>query len=395
MKLWDKGYTVDQEIEAFTVGKDPSLDREILTFDIEASKAHTAVLEAVGVLTNQEKERLIACLNEIDELHRIGEFVIKQSDEDGHTAIENFLTAKLGDLGKKIHTARSRNDQVLVALRLYQKKQLDELIELLNGLNKQIEMLQADNKAVPMPGFTHTRKAMPHSVADWLGAFKESLTDDRALMMLVKQLIDKNPLGTGAGFGVPLDIDTKISTDILGFAAHVDYPLYTQNSRGKLDAHILYSCVSALSTLNKLSSDLILFTMPEFNYFTLPDDLTTGSSIMPHKKNPDVLELIRAQIHQVLAQTQQVMNTNVNIISGYNRDVQLTKEPLIEGIHATKRCLKMMSLVLSGLKINKEILEESMSDELFSVKKAYELVKRGVPFREAYRIVSEDEFGHI
>ncbi len=392
MKLWEKGYSLDESIERFTVGKDPELDMILLPYDIKGSLAHTEVLFECGVLTKEEKELLSNKLVDLKTLIEQGQFSIKQSDEDGHTAIENYLISALGELGKKIHTARSRNDQVLTALRLFEKDQINLIIQLLDQFRDQLKSFCDQQTRVPMPGFTHTRKAMPFTVAEWVDAFVSSVEDDLLLLELSLRLVDRNPLGTGAGYGIPLNIDREVSRTYLDFTGSIRNPLYAQNSRNKIEAQVLQSCTSVLTSLNKLCSDLILFTMPEFAFFNLPDEFTTGSSIMPHKRNPDVLELVRSSVHQVVAYQQQIMSTGLNLMSGYHRDVQICKEPLMSGLEITQHCIRIMTHVFSGLKINVDQLKAAMSPELYSVERVYELVNKGIPFREAYAIVSQRDF---
>ena len=390
MKLWEKGYKPDQVVESYTVGKDPVLDLFLLPYDIQGSIAHAAVLAEAGLLSQDEQDALVKTLNEIMDLHRQGKFTILVEDEDCHTAIEKHLTLRLGETGKKIHTGRSRNDQVLTALRLFQKDRLKVLLTLVDDFRRALQAFAEAHQEVPMPGYTHTRRAMPNSVSQWAQAFIESLDDDLLLVDAALKMVDKNPLGTGAGYGVNLTLNRELSAGIMGFSTLIQQPMYAQNSRGKTEGAVLFACVSVLTTLNRWASDLILFTAPEFGFFRLDDRMTTGSSIMPHKKNPDVLELIRATVHQVAANLTQVQNTSLNLISGYHRDLQLTKEPLINGIQATLESVKVAALVVQGLETDNRVLTKAMTDDLYSVEKVYELVKKGVPFREAYKIVASE-----
>ncbi|MEA1876251.1 MAG: argininosuccinate lyase [Bacteroidota bacterium] len=392
MKLWEKGYNPDKQIENFTVGKDPILDMELLPYDIKGSIAHAAVLCEAGVLMANEKERIIAALEDLHSIWSAGGFLIKTEDEDGHTAIENYLTEKLGDLGKKIHTARSRNDQVITAIRLHEKDQLNLVAQKSKALINKFESFSKVHSSTPMPGYTHTRKAMPYTVGEWAQAHADSLIDDLKLLAVVQIIIDQNPLGTGAGYGVPFPLNREKSTEILGFSKVMRSSVYAQNSRGKFEGEVLQVCSTTLMSLNRWASDLILFTMPDFGFFTLDNSLTTGSSIMPHKKNPDVLELIRASVHRVIACQSQVQNISLNLISGYHRDIQLTKEPVMTGLQTTLDCLDVASRVLDGLSVNHENLQNAMSDDLYSVQKVYDLVKKGIPFREAYKIIANNLF---
>jgi argininosuccinate lyase len=389
MKLWEKGYSPDSTIEKFTVGNDYILDLELLPYDIKASKAHASVLENAGVISPDEKEKLTAELDNILALSESGKFIIDVSDEDCHTAIENHLTEKLGELGKKIHTARSRNDQVLTAMRLLEKDRMQKLIAKASDLYASVVDFADKNRDTPMPGFTHTRKAMPYTLGKYFKALADSIKDDLSLARTILKIIDQNPLGTGAGYDVPFNLDREISTKEMGFGKTMENSLYAQNSRGKMEASILFACSSLLSSLNRWAADMVIFTMPEFGYFSLDDSLTTGSSIMPHKKNPDVLELLRSSFHRVNACLIQVQGTSINLVSGYNRDIQLTKEPVLTGLNTTLACLEVSAIIISGISVNKEELQAAMTDELFSVEKVYRLVQQGVPFREAYKIVAE------
>ncbi len=385
-KLWQG--KPNKKIEKFTVGHDYLLDKKLLKYDCKASIAHVKMLKKIGILSGEELEKLEKGLNDIIELDNKGKFIIKLEDEDCHTAIENYLTKKLKELGKKIHTCRSRNDQVVAAMKLYEK---DEILKVKKLVLKLIGCLKKlAKKNVVMPGYTHMQKAMPSSVKLWAESFVESFEDDLSLLDNALSVIDKNPLGTGAGYGVPLKVDKEITKNELGFKANYKNSLYVQNSRGKHEAVILNALSNVMLTLNKLASDMILFSMPEFGYFSLPDEFTTGSSIMPQKKNPDVLELVRAKYSIVLGYEFQLKNLVGNLVSGYNRDLQLTKEPLMKGVEITKDCLEIMALVVSGLKVNKENCKKAMSKELYATEKVYELVKKGKSFREAYKEVKKN-----
>jgi len=294
MKLWDKGISVDQQVLRYTVGDDFILDRKLVKYDCIASIAHAKMLAKIGVLESDEAKKLERALLEIVELAEQDKFEISPEQEDCHTAIENYLTEKLGDLGKKIHTARSRNDQVVTALRLLYKDELQRCEQLVGELKTAISGFAEKIGQVVFPGYTHTRKAMPSTISLWATAFMDSLEDDEKILQAAKDLIDQSPLGTGAGYGVPLEIDRKFTAELLGFKRVQKNPLYVQNSRGKFETAILFALNQIMYDLNKMASDLILFSLPDFGYFDLPDEFCTGSSIMPQKKNPDVLELIRA-----------------------------------------------------------------------------------------------------
>jgi argininosuccinate lyase len=389
MKLWQTTDSLDSRVETFTTGLDPELDQEIIPFDCTASIAHTSMLASIGVLTPEEAQSIKDTLVEIVNLHGNGQFHIAFDQEDGHTAIENYLVEKLGDLGKKVHTGRSRNDQVLTAMRLYEIEALQGImseVELLAGKFGQFAAKYAD---MPIPGYTHTRKAMPFTVGQWARAFQDSMNDNLIFLKATLSVVDQNPLGTGAGYGVPLPVDRELTTGLLGFSKVMSNPMYAQNSRGKFEARILSDCLMVLYDLNKFASDVIFFSLPDLGYFSLDNSLVTGSSIMPHKQNPDVLELIRASAHQVAGYEYQLKNIPLNLISGYHRDLQLTKEPIIRGLKASRDAIGVTSVVLDGLQVNARQLAGSMTDELLSVKKVMDLVKSGTPFRDAYRRIAE------
>lgn len=389
MKLWQKNYKLNKLIEQFTVGDDYLLDQQLISYDCKASIAHAHMLYSIGVLQKNEYEQLKQTLEEIIELDKKKQFIIKQEDEDCHTAIENYLTEKLGDIGKKIHTGRSRNDQVLTALRLYYKQQLTDIQLLVTQVQDALKKLKQDYGSIQWPGFTHMRKAMPSSVALWADAFHESLTDTQTLLKTVFTLVDQSPLGSGAGFGVPLQLNKEMTAKELRFTRVQNNPLYVQNSRGKIEALLLHGLSQLMYDVNKMSSDLILFSMPTFGFVELPDELCTGSSIMPQKKNPDVLELLRASYHIVLSDQFQVQSMMSNLISGYHRDVQLTKKPVMNSIKLVKQCLDITTFVLSCLKINKNACDKAMTEELFATEKVYALVQQGMSFRDAYQKVSQ------
>jgi argininosuccinate lyase len=389
MKLWEKSVKLNQQIENFTVGEDYLFDQKLVKYDCRASIAHAKMLGKIGILKESEVHQLEQELNNIIELDKKGEFKILQGQEDCHTAIENFLVKNLGDLGKKIHTARSRNDQVLTALRLYYKDELDDCKKLINDLIQTIAGFVNKYGNINFPGYTHTRKAMPSSIGLWGNAFIDSMKDNLKAIELAEQLIDQSPLGTGAGYGIPLKIDRNYTAELLGFNKVQDNPIYAQNSRGKFESTVLHALTLIMFDLNKIASDLILFSLPEFGYFELPDEFCTGSSIMPQKKNPDALELIRSKYHVVVSYEFQVKNIRSNLISGYHRDIQLTKEPTMKGLEITQECLTIMSLVLTKLTVNQENCQKALTEEIYATEHVYELVAKGIPFREAYQIISK------
>ncbi|MDP7080483.1 MAG: argininosuccinate lyase [Candidatus Undinarchaeales archaeon] len=388
-KLWDKGGALDARVEAFTVGDDPLLDQRLVPHDCRASIAHVRTLGKAGVLTDDEVEKLAAELEHIIELHATGDFPIPPELEDCHTAIEHHLTMALGDLGKKVHTGRSRNDQVLAALHLYYDEELGGVSELICELIAALTKFAEQHSDVPIPGHTHTRKAMPSSVGYWAKGFIGALTDDITFLSPVSALAQRSPLGTGAGYGVPLELDKEFTAKELGFKHVIENGVHAQLSRGKTAAAILHALSQVTATLNAMACDLILFSMPTFGYFELPKEMTTGSSIMPQKKNPDVLELVRASHHRVVAREHEVQGICSNLISGYHRDYQLTKGPVLTGLDTTKHCLVIMAAVIQEMVVNEENCRKAMTDELYATEEVYKLVREGVPFRDAYKQVSD------
>ncbi len=390
MKLWDKEYSLNKDVEKFTVGNDFLLDMNLLKYDIYASIAHAMMLKKIGILSGEELKKLKAELAQIQKLQAENKFIIKMEDEDCHTAIENYLTKKLGNLGKKIHTARSRNDQVLVDLRLYSKDKLLDAQKLTIDLIDELLKFCEKNKNIPIPGYTHSRKAMPSSIELLFGNFAESMSDNLEILGKAYEVNDQCPLGSGAGYGVPLEIDRQFASDLLGFAKVQNNVLYVQNSRGKFESFAVFALSSIMNDLSRLSSDLILFSMDEFGFFRLPDEFCTGSSIMPQKKNPDVLELIRAKSAKVDANHYLIKSIVSKLNSGYSRDLQLTKEPLIESFEITTSSLKIFPQIIKNLQVDKEKCINAFTPDLFATDYAYNLVKKGTPFRDAYKKTAED-----
>jgi len=386
-KLWQKNVDLDAEIEQFTVGDDYILDIELVEPDVLGSVAHARMLSSIGILTQEEFKRLKETLKEIIELRDRGEFVIRQCDEDVHTAVEGHLTDKLGDLGKKIHTGRSRNDQVLVDMRLYMRDKLLDVQYEAALLADTLARFGHKWREVPMPGRTHTNRAMPSSVGLWAGAFAESLTDDLRLLETAAELNDQCPLGSAASYGVALPLDRQMVADLLGFAKVQNNVLYANNSRGKIEAIVLFALTQITHDLAKLANDLIFFSIPETGYFSLPEKYCPGSSIMPQKKNPGPLELIRAKSAGVEAALFRVLNVTRALPSGYNRDFQETKGPLMDGLKVTESSLKVTRLIFDNITVNEQTLLESFTPELFAADEALEMAARGVPFRDAYKQV--------
>lgn len=390
MKLWEKRFLLNEQIEAFTVGNDFILDQKLVKYDCIGSIAHVKMLNKIGLLTPEESEKLIMVLYEIIKLNGNDAFIITQEQEDCHTAIENYLVEKLGDIGKKVHTGRSRNDQVLTVLRLYYKDEIEKVTQLIDEL---IQILKSFNEKfghIEMPGYSHMQKAMPSSISLWVESFIESMNDNTTLLFDIKKLIDQSPLGTGAGYGLPIKVDRKMTAELLGFSKIQNNPIYVQNSRGKFEASILHVLGNIMFDVNKMASDLMLFSTVEFGYFKLPSEFCTGSSIMPNKKNPDVLEILRAKYYKVLSYEFQIKTIIGNLISGYNRDLQLTKEPIINGFEITKNALEIMKIVMEKTEVDAIKCKQSMTPELYATKKVYDLVKEGVAFRDAHHQISDD-----
>lgn len=384
-KLWQKNYDLDSLVEAFTVGDDYKLDERLVPSDCVASLAHATMLESIGVLTAGELQSLKAALLSIIDEHAGGSFVIQRSDEDCHTAIENALTKRVGEAGKKIHTGRSRNDQVLAALRVYTRSALLDVMTETAKLSLALERFAERHRLVPMPGRTHMQPAMPSSIGLWAGAFGEELLDDLSLVWASYSLNDQSPLGSAASYGVPLPLDREMVAGLLGFSRLQNNVLYANNSRGKFESAVLDSLDQIGLTLSKLAEDLILFSMPEFGYFSLPPELCSGSSIMPQKKNPDALELIRARSATIGSCAARIKNIIRSLPSGYNRDFQETKEPLFTGMDIARSCVRVMQLTVDKLAVNEDRLRAGFGAEIFATDEAFDLVARGKSFREAYR----------
>jgi len=389
-KLWQsKSTTLHPLVEKYTVGSDYILDMRLLPFDIEASKAHAQALVKAKIITPAEFNKVVKALDEVLKLHADGKFKIDISDEDCHTAIENYMVSKLGDLGKKVHTGRSRNDQVLVATRLYTRKKIKQISRELIGLQKVFLGMAKKYEFVPLPGYTHTRRAMPSSVGHWAAAYLEELINDHKLLETAYWLNDQNPLGAAAGFGVNLPLDRNLTTKLLKFQRLQVNSLYAVNSRGSTESYILSVLTKNMMTLGRLATEMIWFTTPEFDFFNLPWEFTTGSSIMPQKRNPDIFEIVRGNVNVIVALQTQVKDISSRLISGYNRDTQLTKEPLIKGLGIARRSLEVVSLVMSKVTPKKDVLMKSLAPEFFAVHEANRLVKEGMPFRDAYKYIKE------
>ena len=385
MKLWDKGFSTDKKIDHFTVGNDRELDLLLAKYDVIASKAHAKMLGKIGLLSVKETNSLVTELDNIADSIEQGSFTIEDSFEDMHSKIEFILTEKLGDIGKKIHTARSRNDQVLVAMHLYLKNELieikNETIELFNLLMN----LAEEHKDTLLPGYTHLQIAMPSSFGLWFSAYAESLIDDLYFIDAAYKIADQNPLGSAAGYGSSFPIDRTFTTQEMGFETIKYNVVAAQMGRGKVEKATAFGMSSIAATLSKMAMDICLYMSKNFDFISFPDELTTGSSIMPHKKNPDVFELVRAKCNKLQAVPNQLTLIINNLPSGYHRDLQLVKEVIVPAIQDLKACLEILTFSLKEIKINQNILEDPKYDYLFSVDTLNELVQSGMPFRDAYK----------
>lgn len=389
-KLWQKNkYKLDPIIEAFETKGDLLMDQKLLKYDVQGSIAHAQMLFKIGILSKEELNKLQKAFKEILNLDKMGKFNLEIGDEDIHTKIENFITQKYGIVGKKIHTGRSRNEQVLTALRLCSKKVLCEIEEELANLTKAFNNFANKYGSIPIPGYTHMQKAMPSSLKLWAESFKESLEDDLIILKAAHKLNNQSPLGSGAGYGVPLDLDREYTARLLGFEKVQDNPQYCQNSRGKIEALIVASLVNILQTINKFATDILLFTTSEFSFFKVSTDVVTGSSIMPQKKNLDLAELLRSKVHIVLGHYIQIVSLSSNLISGYNRDLQDTKKPLMESVEITLDSLKIAKILLESITPNKKQLENAMTEELYAAENALKLVLKGESFRDAYQKIGQ------
>ncbi|MDP2649366.1 MAG: argininosuccinate lyase [bacterium] len=388
-KLWSKDSKLDSFVEYFETKDDILLDQKLLEYDVKGSIAHAKMLNKIGLFTKDELNKLEKGLKEIIKLNEKGKFNLEFGDEDIHTKIENYLTERYGEVGKKIHTGRSRNDQVLTAIRLYSKDKLKNIEKELTLLIKGFILFAKKYGTIQMPGYTHMQKAMPSSIKIWGESFAEGLTDDSILLKTAQKINNQSPLGSVAGYGVSLPLDKNYTAKLLGFEKVQNNPLYCQNSKGKIEGLILSALIQILLTINKFASDIMLFTTSELNFFDVSSKLTSGSSIMPQKKNIDIAELLRSKVHLVLGNYTQIVSLSSNLISGYNRDLQDIKKPLFESLEITLDSLKVAKILLENMVPNKKKLEESMTSELYATEKALKLVQSGVSFREAYQNIKE------
>ena len=389
MKLWQKDFKIEKTIEDFTVGKDRELDLWLAKYDIQGSLAHIKMLESIDLLESEELAVLEKALKAIYKTAENGEFIIEDGMEDVHSQVEYMLTKQLGDIGKKIHSGRSRNDQVLVDLRLFIRSEIRELTELTKQLFDTLIALSEKYKDHLMPGYTHTQVAMVSSFGLWFGAYAESLVDDLMLLQSVYKINNQNPLGSAAGFGSSFPLNRTMTTELLGFDDLNYNVVHAQLGRGKTERFLSYSMASIAATLGKLSADICLYINQNFGFIAFPDELTTGSSIMPHKKNPDVFELIRARCNQLQALPNEMSLLTTNLISGYHRDFQLTKETLFPAIENLKSCLKIADFALQNIIIKDDVLNDDKYKYLYSVEEVNRLVLSGIPFRDAYKIVGQ------
>ena len=387
MKLWDKGTSVDKRIEDFTVGRDRELDVFLAPFDILGTMAHITMLESVGLL---EKAELDVLLDELRALHKLaseGGFVIEDGIEDVHSQVELMLTRKLGDVGKKVHSGRSRNDQVLLDLKLYTRHRIDEVVKAVDKLFTVLQQKSSEHKGVLIPGYTHLQVAMPSSFGVWFGAFAESLADDLLLLQAAWRTANQNPLGTAAGYGSSFPLNRTMTTQLLGFE-DLNYNVgYAQMARGKMERTVAFAMSSVAQTIGKLAVDGCLFTSQNFGFIKLPDELTTGSSIMPHKKNPDVFELLRAHCNKLQALPESIGMITANLPTGYFRDLQLIKEVYMPAFDELLDCLQIATFAIENIEVKQDVMQDEKYKLAFSVEEVNKLVLSGVPFRDAYKQV--------
>ena len=389
-KLWEKNVQVDHEVDIFTVGKDREMDLYLAKYDVLGSMAHITMLERIGLLTKEELNVLLAELRNIYAVADRGEFIIEEGIEDVHSQVELMLTRRLGDMGKKIHSGRSRNDQVLLDLKLFTRSQIQELVELVSGLFDVLISQSNRYKDVLLPGYTHLQVAMPSSFGLWFGAYAESLVDDLQLMQAAYRICNRNPLGSAAGYGSSFPLNRQMTTDLLGFDS-LDYNVvYAQMGRGKMERTVAFAMAGIAATLSKLAFDACMFNSQNFGFIKLPDQFTTGSSIMPHKKNPDVFELTRAKCNKLQGLPQQIILISNNLPSGYFRDLQIIKEVFLPAFDELKDCLRMVTHMMREVKVNEHILDDDKYSLLFSVEEVNRRVLAGMPFRDAYKQVGLD-----
>ncbi len=390
MKLWEKNFEINKEIERFTVGRDREMDLYLAKYDVIGSMAHITMLESIGLLEKDELKPLLEELKNIYHIAEKGEFVIEEGVEDVHSQVEMMLTEKLGDLGKKIHSGRSRNDQVLVDLKLFTRHQLKDIADEVKVLFDELIQKSNQYKEVLMPGYTHLQVAMPSSFGLWFGAYAESLADDMLFLQAAYKMTNRNPLGSAAGYGSSFPLNRTMTTELLGFDS-MDYNVvYAQMGRGKMERNVGFAIATIAGTLAKMAFDACLFNSQNFSFVKLPKECTTGSSIMPHKKNPDVFELIRAKSNKLQSLPQQITLIMNNLPVGYFRDLQIIKEVFLPAFDELKDCLQMAAYIINKIEVNEHILDNPMYDPMFSVEEVNRLAAAGMPFRDAYKKVGLD-----
>ena len=390
MKLWSKGFEINKEIERFTVGRDREMDLYLAKYDVLGSMAHITMLNSIGLIADDELPQLLQELRNIYALCERGEFVIEDDIEDVHSQVELLLTRALGDMGKKIHSGRSRNDQVLVDLKLFTRAALREIVEETKTLFDELIAQSNATKDVLMPGYTHLQIAMPSSFGLWFGAYAESLTDDMLYLQAAYRMTNRNPLGSAAGYGSSFPLNRQMTTELLGFDSMNYNVVYAQMGRGKMERNVAFSIAGLAGTMAKMAFDACLFNSQNFSFIKLPKECTTGSSIMPHKKNPDVFELIRAKCNKLQALPTQVTLIQNNLPCGYFRDLQIIKECFLPAFDELKDCLRMCAYIINKVEVKRDILDNPMYDAIFSVEEVNRLAAVGMPFRDAYKKVGLD-----
>jgi len=390
MKLWEKNVQVNKDIETFTVGRDREMDIYLAKYDVLGSMAHIVMLESIGLIAKDELPLLLHELREIYKLAEDGKFIIEDGVEDVHSQVELILTRKLGDIGKKIHSGRSRNDQVLLDLKLFTREQIHTVVDLVSKLTDTLLAQSECYKGVLMPGYTHLQIAMPSSFGLWFGAYAESLVDDLQLLLAAYKICNRNPLGSAAGYGSSFPLNRQKTTDLLGFDNMNYNVVYAQMGRGKMEKTVAFALAGIAATLSKLAFDACMFNSQNFGFIKLPDEYTTGSSIMPHKKNPDVFELTRAKCNKIQALPTEITLIINNLPSGYFRDLQITKEIFVPSFEELNNCLVMVERMMGNIVVNKNILDDDKYLSIFSVEEVNRLVLEGMPFRDAYKKVGMD-----
>jgi argininosuccinate lyase len=389
MKLWEKGINPEPAIIEFTAGKDRKTDLSLTKWDIVGSMAHVIMLDNVGLISAEEKNGLLKALHSLFVWDEEGSLVIENDVEDIHTQIEKEMSSILGTTGRKIHTGRSRNDQVLVDIRLFTREEIDKLSVLISRLFKKLQSLSDQHKEILIPGYTHMQPAMVSSFGLWFGAYAECLSDDLLMLSAARALNNHNPLGTAAGYGTTLPINRKLTSELLEFDDLIYNSAYASLSRGKIEMAVASALASVAQTLSRFSMDICLFMTSEFRFIDFPDEYITGSSIMPQKRNPDVFELIRGRSNIIQTLPNQIASLTSNLPSGYNRDLQLLKQLIFDAFVELKECIEIMLLMLNNIKIRKNITENPLYNNIFSTEEVNRLVRQGIPFRDAYKAVSE------